>query len=546
MAGRFSVEAVFKAVDRVTAPVTRMQNKIGKFTRASERQFQKLNKSVDKFTSGLKSAASTSIKAVGIGVGVLATSVGLLVREFSKVENAEAAFTPLLGGAKKAKEMVEALNETAASTPFQFENLSAAANQLLPVMNGDIKNTIKTLRMLGDTAGGNAQKLDSITRGFTKAMLKGKVDMESLNMIAEAGVPIFGDLAAVMGTKVNGAFFKMISAGKVSTTQLTKAFEKMTGKGGIFFQGMEIASKTTSGLLSTLKDNISLTAAGLGSILAPTIKDLLKTVITMTSKIREWITNNRELINARFISFINSIRESVSKVIIVIKDLAAKGDLLTGLKNMIEIISKAFVFLAEHGKQLAIVAGVIVGLITILKVFIAVMTAVNLVMALNPIGLIIIAIGALIAIVAAAIIWFDELKAIFMELPAPIKMLAVLIAGPIGMLIAAGAAVVNAWEPVKAFFVDLWQTVATAWDNIPDSIKKLVAGVVGGPVGIAATVTSGAVGQMISPQERTAQSVEEKRTTSTAEVTIKDETGRSEVTAGKLGSGLSLLQTGAF
>ena len=67
-------------------------------------------------------------------------------------------------------------------------------NEFVSQMIDDIENTIKTLRMLGDTAGGNAQKLDTITRGFTKSMLKGKVDLESLNMIAESGVPIFSEL----------------------------------------------------------------------------------------------------------------------------------------------------------------------------------------------------------------------------------------------------------------------------------------------------------------------------------------------------------------
>ena len=54
MAGRFSVEAVFKAVDRVTAPVTRMQNRVGKLTRSMGRGFHKLNRVVGKFASGVK------------------------------------------------------------------------------------------------------------------------------------------------------------------------------------------------------------------------------------------------------------------------------------------------------------------------------------------------------------------------------------------------------------------------------------------------------------------------------------------------------------
>ena len=145
MAGRFSVEAVFKAVDKVTAPVSRMQNKIGKFTRGAERNFRSMNRVINKTAKGLYGAGKAAAKFALVGVGAVTTSVGLLIREFSKIEDAEAAFTPLLGGAKKAKELVQALNDTAASTPFQFETLASSANQLSPVMNGNIEKTINLI-----------------------------------------------------------------------------------------------------------------------------------------------------------------------------------------------------------------------------------------------------------------------------------------------------------------------------------------------------------------------------------------------------------------
>ena len=53
MAKRFSVEAVFRAVDRITAPVTKMQNRVVKFTRSMQRGFRKANRTLGKFTSGL-------------------------------------------------------------------------------------------------------------------------------------------------------------------------------------------------------------------------------------------------------------------------------------------------------------------------------------------------------------------------------------------------------------------------------------------------------------------------------------------------------------
>jgi tape measure domain-containing protein len=211
--------------------------------------------------------ATAGIVGLGLGVRKVATA-------FSMVEDAEAAFTPLMGSAKKAKELVAALNNTAASTPFQFETLADTAKQLLPSMNGNIEKTIELTRMLGDTAGGNAQKMESITRGYNKALLKGKVDLEALNMIAEAGVPIFQQLGAQVG-KSGKALFKDISAGRVSVEDLTGTFSRMTKQGGIFFKGMQIASKTLSGQLSTLRDVWTLALADMGKELAPVLKDVI-------------------------------------------------------------------------------------------------------------------------------------------------------------------------------------------------------------------------------------------------------------------------------
>jgi tape measure domain-containing protein len=485
MAGRFSVEAVFKAVDRVTAPVTRMQNRINKFTRSTAKGLRTVDSALNTVVGSLKRGTMTAVKFGTVGLAAISTGVGLLVRQFSKIEDAQAAFTPLLGSAERARDMVQALNETAATTPFQFEQLAGSANQLLPVMNGNIQDTIKTMRMLGDTAGGNAQKLDSITRGFTKAMLKGKVDMESLNMIAEAGVPIFTELAESMGTEVNEAFFKMISAGKVATTDLTKAFEKMTSEDKIFFGGMEIASKTTSGLFSTLKDNIGLTAAEIGSVLAPTIKDLIRQLIDISQRVREWVKNNKELLNQRVTDFINAL-------------------------------SRGFKFLSENGATIAKVIGGVVALSLAIKTLTVAMAAFNLVASLNPLSLIVISVAALSAGIAALASNIDSIISGFENMNPTLRLIL---------------------APLEAI-ARVIKFIKESGEFLGGKIGKFLFEQFGG---------GGADTNIVSPQERTARSIEEKRNTSTAEITLTTEQGTTaNVTGGKLGGNIKLQPSGSF
>lgn len=269
-----ALQKMVKEYDRLTTEIGKTQEKSSLF--------------------GTVLGANLASAAIQKGISMIKSGFGSIITEAQKIEDAEAAFTPLMGGAEQAAKMIAALNVAAAETPFEFENLSSVTKQLLPVMNGDIENTIDTMKMLGDTAGGNAQKLESITRGYTKAMLKNKVDMESLNMIAEAGVPIYSELASSMGVSVT-EMMAMSSAGKITSEDLTKAFQKMTSEGGIFYEGMIIASKTTSGVLSTMSDSLKMAAAALGDKLLPYIKQAASLVIDVASGFVKWATSGDNL-----------------------------------------------------------------------------------------------------------------------------------------------------------------------------------------------------------------------------------------------------------
>jgi tape measure domain-containing protein len=314
MPQNFQIKTTFKAVDKSTRVIGKIQSRITRMTAKASMGMRKLDKVMSRIGSGLKRGIASGARYAAVGMTALAGSVWAVMREFSKVEDSQAAFTPVLGSIEKARQMVDALNDTAATTPFQFENLSDAAKQLLPNMGGDIQETIKRIRMLGDTAGGSANKMESIVRGYNKALLKGKVDMESLNMIAEAGVPIFGDLGKIVGM-TGTKLFKAISKGKVSTEDLTKTFEKMTGEGGIFFKGMEIASKTISGKISTLKDNVGLAAAEFGDALAPALKDSTDKLTEIVKGVRVWIKENKGLIKSKFDIFIKQIPYYYEKIV---------------------------------------------------------------------------------------------------------------------------------------------------------------------------------------------------------------------------------------
>lgn len=560
MANRFTVEAIFKAVDRVTAPVRKMQKRLNKFTSSATIGLRKLNRVIGRTVKGLGRVAKAVGKFGGVALAGLATGAALVVKQFSRIEDAQASFTPILGGADKARQAVEALNKTAATTPFQFLELADAAQQLFPIMGADIDNVIATIRQMGDVAGGNTQKLQSITRGFTKALLKGKTDLESLNIIAEAGVPIFSQLTDQMGLKTPRALFKLISAGKVSTKELKKAFRIMTSEGGLFFKAMEIRSKTLSGRFSTLQDNVSLMAAELGEILAPTLKDIIDSLTDAAKAAKAWIKENKTDLVKRFTEFVTGFKESVLSTVEALKKWNAENDVLERLGVIIRGISDAFGFLRENGAIVLKVVGALAAMV----------------------------IG--VQVLTAALIIFKAGLAVFAFLGGPVTVAILAFA-------ALAALIITNWEPIKEFFINLWGDITQIFDdamaNVLATIKVITDGIsfavdkvrslgsaaasgisaavdkassIGGAalslVGLGGGDDDGSSSgetparpdavqraQVAGPSERTSRSIQETINTSrsSAEVTIRAGQGvQADVTGGSLGNGIDLISSGDF
>jgi tape measure domain-containing protein len=529
MAGRFEIETIFKAKERLTAPVNKMRTRINQMTRSATRGFSRLNKQIKELNksmiSGAKAAAAYGVAFAGAAVG----GIGLFVNEARKIEDAIAAFTPLLGGVENATKAVDMLNATAASTPFQFEQLSGAANTLLGFGAATLDTLIPTLRMLGDTAGGSSDKLKSIALAFSKIKAAGKADMTDLNMLIDAGIPIFAELEALTG-KNTAQLRKMSSQGKISAQLVQDAFKRMTSEGGKFFNGMAIASETQSGLLSTLKDNLSLTAASIGQELLPITKDLTKEAIALTGQVRLWVTNNKELIAQNISGFVQFLKDNLESLKLILSGVLGVIKLyivaMVGLKvatvsyNAVVMASKVIMF----GWNAALLATK------------ATMLLLNGVLAIGKV--VMMAFGLAVNL-AAAPVW--------------------LIVAAIAALIAIGVLLVKNWQPISEFFSGLWSGIVETFeagiskiksliDFVSQPIKSLVAGVSGiaSAVGLTVDGEAGAQGQVISANEQISRSITENK--DSLDININDSTGQAEVVKAPAlgGVGVNMQATGAF
>lgn len=245
MSSRAELALVLKVVDQASADLDRIERKAGGLGSAF---------------SGLGRTAAIGAAGVASGLGLLGGVVAKVGFDFNSMrQQAEIAFTTMLGSGERAKTFLDDLQQFAAKTPFEFPELVQASQKMLAM--GFAADKIKpTLTAIGDAVaglGGSSAMVDRVTTALGQMLAKGKVSAEEMLQLTEAGIPAWDILAKRIGVSIPEAM-KLAEKGAIdSQTAVAALTEGMNERfGGM----MEKQSQTAQGLISTLKDTFSQTA----------------------------------------------------------------------------------------------------------------------------------------------------------------------------------------------------------------------------------------------------------------------------------------------
>ena len=188
---------------------------------------------------------------------------------------------------------------------------------------GDVENT---LRAVGNAAAATGTSAAEMANIFGKAMVKGKVEAETLNQMSERGVPIVRALAQTMGVSEQ-AIYKMTSQGRIKAEDLRKAFFSLSESGGSFSGMMEQQAETVGGKWSTLQGKIQLIAGTLGEQLAPMMGKIMDYAIRLADAL------NLEVATGRAVKAIGGFAQAAIPVL---------AEVATYIYSMFEGIRMAF------------------------------------------------------------------------------------------------------------------------------------------------------------------------------------------------------------
>lgn len=246
------------------ATVTSILVKIGANSSELRRELSatkaELKSALGEETLSASKAAVMSIAGVAASLGALGVKAVQAAGNFQQVQ---AAMTNMLGSAERAKNLLGQLQDFAAKTPFEFNDVAAASQKFL-AFGFTAEQIIPTLKAVGDAAAGvglGKEGIDRITLALGQMAAKSKVQSDEMLQLTEAGIPAWQMLADKIGTSVPQAM-DMVSKGAVDAqTGLQALVGGMEAKfGGM----MDQQAQTITGTWSNMMDGLSQSAIAVG------------------------------------------------------------------------------------------------------------------------------------------------------------------------------------------------------------------------------------------------------------------------------------------
>ena len=237
--------------------------------------------------SVIDEALNKAAKAVGglLTATAAASFVGQVSRIRGEFQQLEIAFSTMLQSEEKAMKLMNQLTRTAAVTPFDLEGIATGAKQLL-AYGFEVENINDELLRLGDVAAGLGQPLNDLVYLYGTLRASGRVMTIDLRQFANRGIPIYEELAKVLGVSQD-RINSMVTAGKVGFADVQKAFQNMTSEGGKFTNLMLRQSDSIVGLKANLRDAVDMAANDLGIKLQGVMMKIQKGAINVVENYEE-------------------------------------------------------------------------------------------------------------------------------------------------------------------------------------------------------------------------------------------------------------------
>lgn len=405
-------------------------------TKDFDSKAKKVDVSLGSITKGV--LASTAItKAFSAAWQMVSNNLDDAIDRFDVLNNFPKVMSNLGIGADESQEAIDKLSEKLMGLPTTLQD-GALAVQRLTSKNGDIKKSTNLFLAMNNAvlAGGASSQLQATAiEQLSQAYAKGKPDMMEWRSMMSAMPAQLKQVATAMGYVDADALGEALRDGTVSMDTFMEAINKLNTEGLDGFQSFEEQARNSTGGIRTSITNMNsritqgvtsiisaidegLKKANLGGFstlfetIGNTIRDTLKSIAPVVTKIvvvaAEWLPKIVKLV-----SDLKPYLIAIGSIVVAWKI----GSTINGIVKGFQEAKLALALFSMQAEGTSIAQAALNGTLKASEVIVALLTGkmtlaqlaqagmakaqavLNAVMSANPIGLIIAAIVALIAIV---------------------------------------------------------------------------------------------------------------------------------------------------
>jgi len=425
---------VSAATNRANTAMGQMQAKAQKRAAAAREQM---------FDSGMAAAAGAAALAYPLKMA-------------ANYERLRVSMIALTGSNQEGTRTYNELIRLAADTPLQLSEVAKVTTMMIGY-GSSAKEATDSVKMLGDITALTNGQLDNAIVAYGQARQEGKMMTRDLRQLINAGVPIVSILQDILGAQAD--VFQMAEDGEITFTLLQKALEQSTDAGGRFENGLGKLASTGEGLWVRLTDEVARFAAVFGESLLPTLKIFGEWLIPHLRSMADWFKSHQFITKAVMglvavftvvtaTAFAFATAQFLLNTAIVAGTSAKTLDILKFIFwNKAVRVSLLSLKLLTLGVWQSIKGfwvmstAIVTTLVPSLGSATTAWAALNAMMLANPIGVVIVAITALVAYVGIAIYKWKEFGASMM-----------LLMGPVGWIVNAFMSIREHWSRITEAF----------------------------------------------------------------------------------------------
>ena len=283
-------------------------------------------------------------------------AINQIVEVRGQFEMSQRSLEAILQDKSKADEIFNKTVELAVQSPFQIKDLVDYTRQL-SAYRIESDKLYDTTKRLADVSAGLGVDMGRLILAYGQVKAAAYLRGSEVRQFTEAGINMYGELQSYF-KEVKGEAYTteqivdMISKRMVSFADVEQVFQRMTDKGGTFYNMQAIQAETLQGKVANLKDSLDVMLNSIGKDNEGMLKGAVSTATELLNHWEGIATVTKGVAGTLALMLLYAKQMGAVKLTNIFTEAIGKGDSIALMNSGIATLKASF---ANLGKTITIV-----------------------------------------------------------------------------------------------------------------------------------------------------------------------------------------------